>query len=471
MWEWYTRSPWLKAARPPPQEGGVIVLKSKYYLPPAGEVAQLCERVGASNRHECFFVNIKVTTLPPLLKKGYMRSFNFFKNIFLSTVSIAVLFLIDSRAQSDSCSAVITPAPLPVNPDTAVSIRILCTGDIMTHMPVINASRVKTSKKYDFLPSFEIVAPYLQCGDLTIGNLETVLAGDKYGINGYPNFNAPQILANDLKESGFDLLTTCNNHSFDKGLKGLKNTLYHIDSLGFLYTGTFADSVPDKRHLMTEIKGCKIGVLAYAYGINGTLSSRLSRYINTIDTVKMLQEIDTLKAYNADIIIAVMHFGNEYQMNPSAEQKSLVQFLWRNGVQIVIGHHPHVLQPAVFDTVNNRFVVFSLGNFYSAQKGKNKDFGGIADITIQKMPGDSLFKITDARIVISGVVTWTDSSTLRYTILPLDSATIQSLPSHYPDNWLSKTDTLPFFTKHMNSMNGTFFYDTTEAVNPPDSSR
>jgi poly-gamma-glutamate synthesis protein (capsule biosynthesis protein) len=382
-----------------------------------------------------------------------------------------MLLFINSKAQSDSATSLIVPAqPLTV-PDTAVSIRILCTGDIMTHMPVINASRVKTEKKYDFLPSFELVASYLQSGDLAIGNLETVLAGDRYGISGYPNFNAPQVLANDLKESGFDLLTTCNNHSFDKGLKGLKNTLYHIDSLGFLYTGTFADSVPFKRHVLTEIKECKIGVLAFAYGINGTLSSRLSRYINIIDSVKILNEIDSLKADSADIIIAVMHFGNEYHMNPSSEQKSLVQFLWRNGVQIVLGHHPHVLQPAVFDTVNNRFAVFSLGNFYSAQKGNYKDFGGIADITIKKMPGDSLFKITDARVVITTVVTWTDSSRVRYSILPLDSTVIQSLPSQYPHDWLSKLDTLPFFTKHMNSMNGIFFYDTTKTVNPPDSSR
>jgi 2',3'-cyclic-nucleotide 2'-phosphodiesterase (5'-nucleotidase family) len=400
-----------------------------------------------------------------------MSSFLFFKNIVLCTLSIAMLFFIDSRAQSDTGVSLIAPVQPFIAPDTAVTIRILCTGDIMTHMPVVNASRVSTAKKYDFLPSFELIAPYLQSSDLTIGNLETVLAGDKHGISGYPNFNAPQVLANDLKESGFDLLTTCNNHSFDKGLKGLKNTLSHIDSLGFLYTGTFADSAPVKRHIMTEIKGCKIGILAYAYGINGTLSSRLSRYINIIDTANILQEIDTLKANNADIIIAVMHFGIEYQMNPSAEQKSLVQFLWRNGVQIVIGHHPHVLQPALFDTVNNRFAVFSLGNFYSAQKGKNKDFGGIADITLKKMPGDSLFKIADAHVVISGVVAWTDSSKLRYTILPLDSAVIQSLPSHYPSNWISKLDTLPFFTKHMNSMNGAFCYDTSEEQNPPDSSR
>lgn len=382
-----------------------------------------------------------------------------------------MLLYIDSRAQSDSGTTPISPVQPLITPDTAVTIRILCTGDIMTHMPVINASRVNTAKKFDFLPSFELIAPYLQSGDLTIGNLETVLAGDKYGISGYPNFNAPQVLANDLKESGFNLLTTCNNHSFDKGLKGLKNTLFHIDSLGFLYTGTFIDSAPAKRHILTEIKGCKIGILAYAYGINGTLSNRLSRYINTIDTVKIVNEIDSLKSNNADIIIAVMHFGNEYQMNPSEEQKLLVRFLWRQGVRIVIGHHPHVLQPAVFDTVNNRFAVFSLGNFYSAQKGKNKDFGGIAEITLKKMPDDSVFKIADARVVMSKVVTWTDSSAVRYTILPLDSSVIQSLPSHYPGNWLSKLDTLPFFTKHMNSMNGTFYYDTSDAHNPPDSSR
>ncbi len=400
-----------------------------------------------------------------------MRTSFYIKNIFLCTISIAVLFLIDSRAQSDSGTTLTTPASLSVTPDTAVTIRILCTGDIMTHASVINAAKVKTAKKYDFLPSFELVAPYLQSADLTIGNLETVIAGDSFGISGYPTFNAPQVLANDLKEIGFDLLTTCNNHSFDKGLKGLKNTLHHIDSIGFLHTGTFTDTVPHKRHIMTVIKGCKVGVLAYTYGINGTLNSRTSRYINTIDTIKILNEINSIKAEKADILIAVMHFGDEYQMNPSGEQKSLVQFLWRNDVQIVIGHHPHVLQPAVFDTANNRFVVFSLGNFYSSQKGNNRDIGGIADITVRKMPGDSLFKITDAHINVLSVITWTDILKQRYTVLPLDSTVIKSLPSQYPANWYSKMDTLPFFIKHLNSMNGIFFYDTTKAVYPPDSSR
>ena len=391
--------------------------------------------------------------------------------IIICLVPILFVFLDSGNAQDSAeiNAADSTQAAAPA--DSEVSIRILCTGDIMSHMPVVNSVKTKDEKKWDFLSLFEIIAPLLESDDLTIGNLETVLAGDKYGIRGFPDFNAPQVLANDLKSSGFDLLTTSNNHAFDKGLKGLKNTLARLDTCGILHTGTFVDSVPDERSIIVDVKGIRLGIFAYTYRTNGKLSKRLARHINIIDTASMLDEINKVKSKNVHCIIGIMHFGNEYHKKPSREQKAIVRFLWRNGVQIVFGHHPHVLQPAVYDSVNNRFVIFSLGNFIGAQHGGNREYGGIADITLSKNSRDSTATIKSAQAIITCTVKWHDSLRTRYTVLPLDSAIISNLPSNYPRDWPGKTDTLPYFLKHLKSLDGKFAYDLEQKANPSDSGR
>jgi len=341
----------------------------------------------------------------------------------------------------------------------------------MTHKPLIEAVKVKSAKKYDFLPSMELVAPLLRSADLTIGNLETVLAGDQYGISGYPTFNGPQILASDLKKSGFNFLTTCNNHSFDKGSRGLKHTLSILDSQGIAHTGTFSDTAVAERSSLLIIKGCRIGILAFTYGTNGELTRRITPLINLIDSTALLNEINSLKSRNADIIIAVLHFGVEYQMTPTDEQRNIVRYLWDNGVSIVFGHHPHVLQPAFFDTSANRFVIFSLGNFLSNQQGNNRDLGGIADITIEKSSRDSVFRIRSASIHPTGVFLWNHKSHVRYSVVLLDSLKTGSLPPPYPSSWKAKADTLSFINNHLYSLDRKFFYADSTTNASPDSSR
>jgi poly-gamma-glutamate synthesis protein (capsule biosynthesis protein) len=210
-----------------------------------------------------------------------------------------------------------------------------------------------------------------------------------------------------------------------------------------------------------------LGILAYADRTNSDLKKRLARHINLIDTVAILREIHSLKSHNVHGIIAIMHFGNEYQAQPSKKQKSLVRFLWRNGVQIVIGHHVHVLQPAIYDSTNNRFVAFNLGNFFSAQRGGNKEYGGIADITLVKKPHDSIVSIKSAKVIITNLCRWRDARRIRYTVLPLDSAIIFNLPPNYPKYWKRKLDTLPFFKRHLKSLNGKFVYADKRKTDPP----
>ncbi|HEX3020576.1 MAG TPA: CapA family protein, partial [Chitinispirillaceae bacterium] len=281
---------------------------------------------------------------------------------------------------------------------SAYRLKIMGLGDIMTHISLLETIH-HPSKGYDFNDIFKMVRPLISKADLVIANLETVMAGDSLGITGYPEFNSPQILAANLKNAGIDVLTTANNHSFDRGVKGLKNTIKLLDSLGIHHTGTHIDTSVSSRSLVLKVKNLKIGIISYCYGINGDLSARISKHINIIDTLSIQNEISYLEKQNVDLIIASVHFGVENRSQPDKSQISLVRFLQRNGVSIVLGHHPHVLQPYMFDSTANFFVIFSLGNFLSSQKSFNREFGGIADLVIRKTPHDKKACIESARII------------------------------------------------------------------------
>lgn len=388
-----------------------------------------------------------------------------------------VLFSSISIVSSDSSSMQFNASPnadtsltdtLPE--DTIQKIRIMCVGDIMTHMPLVNAARLPEGQGYDFSSSFELVKPLLKEADIVIGNLETVLAGDAYGISGYPAFNSPQVLAFNLKDAGFNVLTTANNHSFDKSSKGLKNTLHLLDSAGILHTGTFSDTAEDERCLILNIKSIRLGLLSYTYGTNGELSKKVKKLINIIDTNAILQDIEYLKRNETDAIMASIHFGTEYRLFPDNTQKSIVQFLWRNGVLAVFGHHSHTLQPSVFDTSNNRFAVFSLGNFLSNQRGKNREFGGIADITLKKECTNQIY-IESAVIHPTCTYLWRDSTRVRYSIIPLNELFLKKKFDGYPDKLIKVADTLSFLNRHFHSLDGKFRYVEPQAVTSSDSSR
>jgi poly-gamma-glutamate synthesis protein (capsule biosynthesis protein) len=338
--------------------------------------------------------------------------------------------------------------------------RIMCTGDIMTHLPLVKAYKINNGKSYDFSQLFENVSPLLKEADIAIGNLETVLAGDSLGITGYPDFNGPQVLAKNLKDAGFTVLTTSNNHSFDRGLRGVRQTIQNLDAVGILHVGTAKDTTDSLRYLIMNKNGIKLGILSYTYGINGELSRKNSRYINTIDTAVMLKHIASVKKCSVDVIIASIHFGIEYQTRPSTEQQYIIHFLWRNGVSIVFGHHTHTLQSAVFDSSGNNFAIFSMGNFISNQKGNGREFGVIVDITIEKTDSLNKIKIYTPRFHPTCVLHRYGNFSQKYKIVLLDSYTKDSTESiKYHLNKKQLADTLPLILQHLQSYNGNFTYD------------
>lgn len=262
------------------------------------------------------------------------------------------------------------------------TLRLLFTGDIMGHAPQIKSAETSPGK-YDYSPCFRYVRPILERADLAIGNLELTLPG-KGPYTGYPMFRSPDALGTALKESGFDILVTANNHANDSRGTGVTNTILTLRDLGFLQTGTFRNQRDrDALYpLMVYKNGFKLALLNYTYDTNG-VPTEAPTIVNLIDTLQMAQDLAEARARKPHFIIVVMHWGIEYQLQENADQRRIAQFLIRNGADLVIGSHPHVVQPIRTETAvmpdgtrKDVVVVYSMGNFISNQQKPGTD-GGI----------------------------------------------------------------------------------------------
>jgi hypothetical protein len=272
------------------------------------------------------------------------------------------------------------------------SVTVSAVGDIMAHDTQIASAWNAKRKRYDFGPVFTYVIDLLSRADITLGNLETTLPGRPEMYSGYPSFGAPDALASALKDAGFDLLNTANNHCCDKGRLGIVRTLDVLDSLGLMRLGTYRDEAEHlkNRFLMIERGGIRLAFLGYTYDVNGNCIPP-GTVVNTIDRARMAADIGFARSQNPDFIIVLMHFGTEYQLQPDSSQIQTVDFLFGEGADVVLGGHPHVLQPYElkfrpdrFGMQKPRLVIYSLGNFISSQRKPYRDGGIIFDFTLKK---------------------------------------------------------------------------------------
>lgn len=264
-------------------------------------------------------------------------------------------------------------------------VSLLFVGDVMQHGGQINAAHNKRIDAYDYDDGFKFVRPIIEEHDIAIANLEVTHAGKPYA--GYPQFSAPEELSAALQTAGFDILLTCNNHSCDGGAKGVIRTLDILDQLGINHTGTFRNKAErDKNYpLMIDQKGMKIAVLNYTYGTNG-LTVAPPLIINYIDSAVIRKDVEKAKQLKADYIICTMHWGTEYEPLPSDYQKKWEKFCYDLGVNMVIGGHPHVVQPIELETVQNKeqLTVWSLGNYVSNQRDRYKNGGLMVSTSLHR---------------------------------------------------------------------------------------
>jgi len=299
------------------------------------------------------------------------------------------------------------------------SLSLIFVGDIMGHMPFINSSFVDSTNCYDFTPVFSKVAPFFNAVDFSIGNLELTFGGKPY--KGYPKFSSPDELAFSCKRSGINVLMTANNHSCDTGRKGILRTLKVLDSANIHHTGTFKDSFDriNNNLLILKKNNIRVGLLNYTYGTNG-LPIPKGTFVNIIDTNIIKKDIHNSKHKNIDKLIVFLHWGRQYKLHPSNNQKKTADFLLKNGVDIVIGSHPHVLQKMEYKNRGGKedkvVVVYSLGNFISNQREINRDGGVMVNITISKR--DNVATVLEPSYYLSWVHKFKNKKGNNYQILP-----------------------------------------------------
>lgn len=273
--------------------------------------------------------------------------------------------------------------------DTTATITLLFAGDMMQHAGQIKAAQMPDGS-FDYSECFAYVKDEIEAADIAIANLEVTLGGKPY--TGYPMFCAPDEFAVAIKDAGFDILTTSNNHCCDTGRRGLGRTLSVLDSLGVPSLGTYRDAQDRARRypLLVEKNGFRIALLACTYGTNG-LPVPEPYMVNLIDTTQIKQDIAKAKSMQPDAIIAFIHWGTEYVLTPVSSQRWQADWLLAHGVDHVIGGHPHVVEPIEFRDSTN-LVVWSLGNYISNMT-KDTTYGGLM-VTL-KLEKDSTTRVSD----------------------------------------------------------------------------
>lgn len=279
------------------------------------------------------------------------------------------------------------------------SAEILFAGDAMMHQAQIDAASKASSTRgrYDFGGYFDSIAPYVLNADYAVVNLETPTAGAPY--SGYPCFNAPAGFIDALSDAGFDLFLTANNHTLDRRSNGLQATIDSLDIRGLDHIGTYKsrDERAQTLPFIKNINGIKVGFLNYTYGTNG-FTPNGSAVVDYIDREQIARDIDSARAAGAEIIAACIHWGIEYQLHEHPSQRQLSEFLAQHGVDLIIGGHPHVVQPIHLvdnGTGGKRLIVYSLGNFISNMKTRDTRGGAIVKVLIER-DDDGIARVKDA---------------------------------------------------------------------------
>lgn len=250
----------------------------------------------------------------------------------------------------------------------ATELTLAFSGDVMQHMPQVTAA-LQPDGTYDYASCFRYIRPFWEEADFAVVNLETTLSYTE-PYSGYPRFSSPVALADALRAAGVDVLALANNHCCDRGERGIRTTVEVADSLGLRYVGVYLDSVRANRPLILEKKPFRVALLNATYGTNGLPVPR-GTIVHWLDTLRMAREVAEARKLQATHVVLFAHWGEEYQQRPNSTQRQVADWCRRQGIDLVVGSHPHVAQP--IDTAAQ--VVWSLGNFVSNQRKRYQDGG------------------------------------------------------------------------------------------------
>jgi poly-gamma-glutamate capsule biosynthesis protein CapA/YwtB (metallophosphatase superfamily) len=302
------------------------------------------------------------------------------------------------------------------------TITLTAAGDCLMHNSQIR-SGLQPDGSFCFDNFFVDVKDLINEGDYSSTDFEAAMAGPETGYTGYPMFNSPDAMASTFKEAGFDLVVTVNNHSLDRGYKGAIRTLDVLQKAGLDTVGTYRNEEEARSFLIKNIKGVKVGYLAYSYGTNGIpVPSEHPEFINLLDRDKIMADIKALRP-QVDVLILVLHWGQEYQLRPTGEQVIMAHEFLNVGADIILGSHPHVIQTMEIVKVGNKdkFVIYSMGNFIGAQNGRERNSGIVLKMKITKdfTSGETLLDEVSYTPTYSHP--YYDQGKLKYRVIPVEA--------------------------------------------------
>lgn len=353
---------------------------------------------------------------------------------------------------------VVTPPPTvpeepePVEPDKTATLAAV--GDIMMYQDQIDAAQQEDST-YNFADCFSAIKAYTSSADLTVGNLELNLCGTTpYSGNPRtaPYFNAPDILAQNLADIGFDILQTANTYSIMNGINGLTSTMNILNAAGIEAVGThLRDPGTTGGYVIREINGIKIAFIAFTKGLNNMTLPLNSEYCvdllytdynsdySIVDTTGIMNRLDAAKAESPDIIVAMLHWGAEYDTTISSTQEDITDLLLKNGVDVILGSHSHIvskMEMVDVETVEGEkkqcFVAYSLGNFISYMPDKaNAMESVILNLEFTKSSETGETTISNVSYTPLYILDQGEEADIRFQVLPIRAALKSSLFADY----------------------------------------
>ncbi len=304
-------------------------------------------------------------------------------------------------------------------------IELLFAGDLMQHQSQLNAAHTGKGS-YSYSPCYNYIREEVKGADIAIANLETTIGNKRYA--GYPSFCAPDSFLYAAKGAGFDVLLFANNHCLDRGRQGALRTLQMMDSLGIVHCGVYRDSTDRKKRypLIVERKGVKIALLNYTYGTNG-IPVPPPLIVNFIDKEVIAKDIERAKELKPDAIIACMHWGDEYVSTPPKHIKELTDWLLQQGIDHIVGNHPHVVQPMEMRsdscTAKRSAVIYSLGNLVSGMYARGCDGGLLVRMRLLKIY--DICWLSSLDYALTWVARPERDGYRNFTILPADTSLVK----------------------------------------------
>ncbi|MBB6452800.1 poly-gamma-glutamate synthesis protein (capsule biosynthesis protein) [Salirhabdus euzebyi] len=308
----------------------------------------------------------------------------------LTVISVILVVLTNSETEEQTSFAVkdhtVKAADPQVTPKSFKSeITLGAVGDILIHNSVYEDAR--TANGYDFRPMLAPVKDSMVSPDIMFANQETILGGTELGLSSYPMFNSPYEVGDALKDAGVDIVSIANNHTLDRGEQAILNATDYLNKIGIPYVGGYRSFEDQNTPRIINSEGIKVGFVAYTYGTNGLIRPEDKPYlVQLIDDNKIVEDIEKLKP-QVDFVVVSLHFGLEYQRLANEVQELLVDEVSKAGADIILGHHPHVLQPADWIEQENghkTFVIYSLGNFLSGQAELYQRIGAVLHVNLSK---------------------------------------------------------------------------------------